>query len=142
MKKLILLLTISCFAFVSCNSLKTDKSNMASLQGTWELNYISGPRIAFQGLYPDEKPTIIFDFKADLVSGDTGCNRYSGKPNVFGNKIDFKNDMALTKRYCPGEGESVYLATLQKIDSYFVSEDGKTLSFMIGDVAMMRFTKK
>ncbi len=142
MKKLILVLTVSCFAFFSCNSVKNAKTDKTALQGSWELNYITGPRIAFQGLYPDEKPTIIFDFKADLVSGGTGCNRYSGKPNVDGNKINFKNDMALTKMYCPGDGESVYLSTLQKIDSYTVSKDGKTLSFMMGEVAMMRFTKK
>ena len=142
MKKLILMLAVSCLAFVSCNSVKNNKSQMTSLQGSWELNYITGPRIAFQGLYPDEKPTIMFDLKADLVSGGTSCNRYSGKPNVDGNKINFKNDMALTRMYCPGDGESVYLATLQKIDSYAVSKDGKTLSFMMGDIAMMRFTKK
>ena len=142
MKKIILLLAISCMAFVSCTSVKTDKSKINSLQGSWELNYITGPRIAFQGLYPDEKPTIIFDLKTDLVSGGTGCNRYSGKLNVDGNKINFKNDMALTKMYCPGEGENVYLTTLQKIDSYSISDDGRSLSFMMGEVAMMRFVKK
>ncbi|MBP4140195.1 META domain-containing protein [Flavobacterium sp. P4023] len=143
MKKLILLLAISCMAFVSCNSAKNDNTNTTMLQGEWELNYISGPRIAFQGLYPDEKPTVNFDLKTDLVSGNTGCNRFSGKLDVVGNKINFKNDnMALTKRYCSGEGESVYLSTLQKIDSYSISEDGKTLSFIMGEVEMMRFVKK
>ena len=41
-----------------------------------------------------------------------------------------------------GNGESVYLSTLEKIDSYSVSEDGKTLNFIMGDIAMMRFEKK
>ena len=141
MKKIILLLAFSCLTFLSCSSLKTT-NDMSALQGDWELDYITGPRIAFQGLYPDEKPSINFDLKTDLVSGGTGCNRFSGKLKVDGNKIDFKNDMALTKRYCPGEGESVYLATLQKIESYAISKDGKTLSFMMGDVEMMRFAKK
>ena len=35
----------------------------ASLDGTWELNYVAGPRIAFNGLYPNNKPTITFDLK-------------------------------------------------------------------------------
>ncbi len=33
-------------------------SDYSALPGTWELNYISGKRIAFEGLYPDKKPQI------------------------------------------------------------------------------------
>ena len=114
----------------------------ASLEGTWELNYVTGPRIGFEGLYPNKKPTITFDLKENSISGSNSCNRYSGKLNVIGNKISFKEPMAVTKMFCPGEGERIYMATLQKIDSYSISEDGKTLNFIMGDIAMMRFGKK
>ena len=50
--------------------------------------------------------------------------------------------MGATKMFCPGEGENIYMTTLAKIDSYSVSEDGKILSLMTGDIAMMRFTSK
>jgi heat shock protein HslJ len=142
MKKIILVLTMVCLAFTSCNSLKTATSKTASLEGTWELNYVTGPRIAFEGLYPNKKPTITFDLKGNSVSGSNSCNRYSGKLNVDGNTISFKDPMAVTKMFCPGEGENIYMATLQKIDAYSVSEDGKTLNFIMGDIAMMRFEKK
>jgi heat shock protein HslJ len=142
MKKIILVLTIFCFAFISCNSFKATTNKTASLEGTWELNYITGPRIAFDGLYPNKKPTITFDLKENSISGSNSCNRYSGKLNVVGNKISFKEPMAVTKMFCPGEGESIYMSTLQKIDSYSISDDGKTLNFIMGDIAMMRFEKK
>ena len=142
MKKIILSLTILCLAFVSCNSVKTITGKTTSLEGTWELNYITGPRIAFGGLYPNQKPTITFDLKESSVSGGNSCNRYSGKLNADGNKISFKEPMAVTKMFCPGEGEDIYMSTLQKIDSYSISEDGKTLNFIMGDIAMMRFEKK
>lgn len=142
MKKNILVLTVLCLAFVSCNSAKTAISNTTSLEGTWELNYITGPRIAFEGLYPNTKPTITFNLKESNVSGSNSCNRYTGKLNVEGNKISFKDPMAMTKMFCPGEGENIYMATLQKIDYYSISEDGKTLNFIMGDIAMMRFEKK
>lgn len=41
-----------------------------------------------------------------------------------------------------GQGEQVFMNTLQKITSYNITDDGKTLNFMSGDIAMMRFTKK
>ena len=142
MKKIILLLTLFCSVLISCNSVKTANSQKAALQGAWELNFISGPRIAFSGLYPNDAPTITFDLKENRVSGKNSCNSYSGTLSAEENKINFKEPMMVTKMFCPGEGENVYMNTLQKIDSYSVSEDGKTLNFIMGDIVMMRFEKK
>jgi len=51
--------------------------------------------------------------------------------------------MAMTKMMCMyGQGEQVFMSTLQKITSYDVTDNGKTLNFISGDIAMMRFTKK
>lgn len=142
MKKIILSLTLFCSVLISCNSVKTANSQKAALQGAWELNYISGPRIAFSGLYPNDAPTITFDLKENKVSGKNSCNSYSGTLNAEGNKINFKAPMVVTKMFCPGEGENVYMNTLERIDSYSISEDGKTLNFIMGDIAIMRFEKK
>ena len=143
MRKIILSLTIICLAFISCNAGKTITDKTASLDGTWELNYITGPRIAFNGLFPNKKPTIVFDLKENRVSGNASCNSYSGKLNVDGNKISFKDPIAMTKMMCMDiQGEDVYMSTLEKIDSYSISKDGKTLNFIMGDIAMMRFEKK
>ncbi|RBN51629.1 META domain-containing protein [Flavobacterium psychrolimnae] len=142
MKKIILSLTLFCSVLISCNSVKTANSQKAALQGAWELNFISGPRIAFSGLYPDNKPTITFNLKDTSVSGKNSCNSYAGKLNADESKINFKEPMMVTKMFCSGEGENVYMNTLQKIDSYSVSEDGKTLNFIMGDIVMMRFEKK
>lgn len=129
---------------ISCNASKTQKSDSVSkLEGTWELNYITGPRIAFEGLYPNKKPTINFDIKESRVSGNNSCNSFTGKLVVTGNKIDFNQPMAVTKMMCmDGQGEQVFMSTLPKITSYDVTDDGKTLNFISGDIAMMRFTKK
>lgn len=129
---------------MSCNASKTQKEDSVSkLEGTWELNYISGPRIAFDGLYPNKKPTINFDVKENRVSGNSSCNNFNGKLSVTGSKIDFTQPMAMTKMMCmDGQGEQVFMSTLQKITSYDVTDDGKTLNFISGDIAMMRFTKK
>ncbi len=62
---------------------------VARLEGNWELNYISGARIAFDGLYPDKKPTMRFELGLSLISGNTSCNGYSSKYTMNGNTIKF-----------------------------------------------------
>ena len=142
-KNALILLALGVVLF-SCSIFKCKKSDSVSkLEGSWELNYISGPRIAFEGLYPNKKPTIIFNLKENRVSGNSSCNSYTGKLNVEGNKIDFTQPMVMTKMMCEdGQGEQTYVNTLQKITSYTITEDGKTLNFISGDIAIMRFTKK
>jgi len=143
MKKVFLSVAILCLAFVSCNSTKSTVKDVSSLEGAWELNYITGPRITFEGLYPEKKPTINFDVKENKISGNSSCNNFMGPLSVEANKINFKDSkIAMTMMACQGSGEGVFMSTLEKVESYKVSEDGKTLSFIMGDVEMMRFTKK
>ncbi|SHH10467.1 META domain-containing protein [Flavobacterium defluvii] len=140
MKKISILVLITSILF-SCKCKKVDSA--AKLDGTWELNYITGPRITFDGLYPNKKPTISFNTKDNQVSGNSSCNNYTGKLVIDGNKIDFTQPMAMTKMMClDGQGEQTYMSTLQKITSYDITDDGKTLNLISGDIAMMRFTKK
>lgn len=140
MKKIFILVAFSSILF-SCKCKKIDA--VSKLDGTWELNYITGPKITFDGLYPNKKPTISFNTKENQVSGNSSCNNYTGKLVIDGNKIDFTQPMAMTKMMClDGQGEQTYMSTLQKITSYDITDDGKTLNFISGDIAMMRFTKK
>ncbi|MEJ5091022.1 META domain-containing protein [Sphingobacterium faecium] len=125
--------TLAKFALI-----KPEKGEQA-LSGTWELDYISGPRIAFQGLYPNEKPSITFDLSTKKVSGNSSCNNYNGTFKTENNHISF-GPLASTKMACEGSGESVYFSTLGKITSFDVN--GTTLTLIMGDIAMMRFQKK
>lgn len=130
----------------SCNSAqnKTTTSNPVSqLNGTWELNYVTGSRIAFDGLYPNKKPTINFDTAENRVSGNNSCNSFTGKLNADGHKISFKDGLATTRMMCmDNQGEQVFMDAIQKITSYDITDNGKTLNLISDDIAMMRFVKK
>jgi heat shock protein HslJ len=144
MKRLTFFALVAFFSFTACNSTKKTSGNMtdnAALNGTWELNYITGPKIAFDGMYPDKKPTITFDVANSKVTGNTSCNNFNGKLNTTGNKINFNDPMAMTRMMCQGQGETTFMETLKKVDSWTVT-DGNTLNLIMGDVAMMRFSKK
>ncbi len=110
------------------------------LSGTWDLNYISGPRIAFDGLYPDKKPYISFNFSAKELGGNTTCNGFSSKFTMNGNAIHFA-DALKTMVFCDGGGEEAFLNMLKKVNKYALTDDN-TLVFLIDDVAVMRFAKR
>lgn len=145
MMKKIFTLIFAGLLLLSCDASKSKKTDPVSkLEGTWVLNYITGPRIAFDGLYPNKKPTITFNTKDNQVSGNNSCNTYTGKLVINGNKVDFDQPMAVTKMMCMDgqQGEETYMSTLQKITSYDITDNGKTLNLISGDIAMMRFTRK
>ena len=130
--------------FSACDTAKKTNKAMTdpiALNGNWELNFITGPRIAFDGLYPEKKPTISFDVSNGRFSGNTSCNNFNGKLNATGSKISFTDPMAMTKMFCDGQGETTFLDILKKVDSWTVT-DGNTLNLKMGDVNMMRFQKK
>ena len=109
-----------------------------TLEGSWELDYITGPRIAFKGLYPDKKPVLVFA-EAGKVSGNTSCNSLSGSYTQDQYDIKF-GEMITTKMACSGQGESVFLSTLKKIHKFDRTNDS-TLTLIMGDIAKMRFRK-
>lgn len=115
-------------------SMETDK-----LSGTWELNYISGPRITFEGLYPDKKPFISFNFADRSIMGNNSCNGFSSKYSMNGNNIHFADGLQ-TMMHCEGGGEETFMNMLKKVNRF--SHNDNTLTFIIDDVAVMRFGRK
>ncbi|RSK41347.1 META domain-containing protein [Mangrovimonas spongiae] len=131
--KTVIVTLLLCLVF-SCNS------NKETLYGsTWELEYISGPRIAFNGLYPNKKPQITFNKDSQKVEGNNSCNGYSAEYTIDGNTISFGEPGPTTMMFC-GQGEKVFLTTIKKINSYSFDANGK-LNLMIDDITMMRFHK-
>lgn len=127
----------------SCNVLKNTveaSSDLSKLGGSWELSYISGPRIAFNGLYPGNKPTLVVDLNGKTVSGSSSCNHFSGKLVADDTSLNFNEPLAVTKMACPGQGETVFFEMLKKVNKYTINGD-TTLNLMMGDIAIMRFKK-
>lgn len=142
MKKITLLVVFICMSFTFCTTKKV-ASEKTALEGKWELNYITGPKIAFDGLYPDKKPTIVFDIANNKISGNNSCNQYFGALVLDGKNINFKDaKMGMTMMACQGSGDKLYMETLQKIETYSITDEGKTLNFLIGNIVMMRFNRQ
>lgn len=128
----------------ACGTSK-DMSSKNTLYGTtWQLEYMSGPRIAFDGLFPDKKPEITFNEATKEVTGNSSCNGYSAPYSFNGFAMDgtsfsFGEPGPATKMYC-GEGEQQFLNMMKKINAYGFDADGKLL-LKLKEVPMMRFKK-
>lgn len=136
MKTSIILLFSAVLLAASCDG---TTSNEEKLYGTtWELEYISGPRIAFDGLFPEKKPQITFNKESGKVTGTDSCNGYSADFELAENTIAFADPGPTTMMFCGGS-ERHFLEMMKKIDGYSL-EDGK-LNLLVGEVPMMRFKK-
>lgn len=124
----------------SCNASKDTASAGNLFDTTWELEYISGPRIAFEGLYPNKKPQLTFDQKEKRVYGNNGCNGYSAPYTLNGKTLTFGEAGPATMMFCEGGGEQQFLKQIKLITSYSIDKDGK-LNLIQGDIPMMRFKK-
>ncbi|MCB0424678.1 MAG: META domain-containing protein [Mangrovimonas sp.] len=129
-------LSLVLLLFTSCT---TSKSEEALYGSTWELEYLSGPRIAFEGLFANKKPQLEFNKEESKAIGNSGCNGYSAQFKVDGNTISFGEPGPSTLMYC-GEGETFFRNTIKKVNRFKIDENGK-LNLMLDDVPMMRFKK-
>ncbi len=124
-------------------TVEKDNGKALLIDGNWEVDYIMPQGKSFDELYARAKPTFTFDSKEGKVSGVTGCNNFTGTFSTEGKKISFGENMAVTRKMCPDmTGEQAFLATIKKVNSYSVTNAGKTLNLIMGDMAIMRAQRK
>ena len=137
---LLIILSFLALLISACSTVKNTKTTNSLANAAWELEYISGPRIAFEGLYPNKKPKITFNTTTNNVSGTSSCNGYSAKYTSNGKTISFGEPEPTTMMFCEGGGEKEFLQMIKKVDNYSIDNDGK-LNLNTGKVPMMRFKK-
>jgi heat shock protein HslJ len=118
-------------------NLRFDSGNMifspvtpASLTGgTWRVTGVNNGREAVVSVLPETQLTAVFGDDG-RVSGDTGCNMYSGSYMVSGPNISF-GPMITTRRACLSEAantqEQAFLTALAATTTFEVQGDRLTL---------------
>lgn len=87
------------------------------------------------------RPSISFYGENETFSGFTGCNKYSGRYKLSGNKLLLLNGAASTKMVCMGDyDEQTFLRALTRVNS-FRSNNG-TLELMDGGDVVLTFSRK
>jgi len=106
----------------SCGSTKTNDINTDLLTATnWELSTINGKQ-ADAANYNSGLP--VANFSTDnKISGNGGCNRYSGSYNLNDEGGINISQLISTKMFCPGTGESDYLKALNTVNIATINEN-------------------
>lgn len=133
-----LLLLFSFGMFSNCAGTQPNTADHL-YNATWELEYISGKRIAFEKLFPNNKPEITFDKDTQKVQGTNSCNAYSAPFTVREQQISFGEAGPTTLKFC-GPGEKEFMNTMEKINAFSFDKKGN-LNLMKDDITLLRFHK-
>jgi heat shock protein HslJ len=116
-----LFLSIATWALIACSAVATDPLDGSS----WLLQ-------AYRKSTPLEGSTLTASFENGEISGSAGCNHYSGRYQVKGNKITI-SEVASTLMACPEpeglmEQESMFLNYLSDAQTFTLA-DGRLMIF-------------
>lgn len=138
---LCLSILISCKSSQQQETAETQKLiDSTLLNGSWELNHFPGGRLPFDSLFAMKRPVMMLDVAGKRISGNNSCNSFSGPFELKGTKILFPGPMMSTKMACPGEGEKIFMETLNQVNSFAL--EGTKLTFSRDGRELMRFMKK
>ena len=123
MKRLLIALSMACIMALplGCSSTKAVTPAEIMTGTTWELSSIKGKK-AEAANYNKGLPHAIFTLD-NKVSGNAGCNQYSGSYNLNDEGGINISQVISTKIFCEGNGENDYLKALQEADAAEVDKD-------------------
>lgn len=132
MKKLSLISILAVIAIVTLSLVGCSGGTSDLEDIKWTLTSY-GPGGDLKAPLPDSQITVILDSETKEVSGNAGCNHYSGTYAVNDDKLTIEEPFAVTEMWCGEEKdaqEKEYLTTLLAAESYEV--DGDTLVINCG----------
>lgn len=124
------------FLMVDCKPVQ--KTAMGLLGNkTWELNSMNGIE-SLQESFPSGVPTLEF-LEAGKLAGFSGCNNFSGVYSLEGKNLKL-DPGAMTRKACPGNGESSFITALSQVTKFKSSDNEIILLGESGE--LMSFTPK
>lgn len=132
-------LTLSvAFSMNSCSMVKGLDNPLELLtKNQWVLSTLLGNVIG-KSDFGQQLPFLNFGDDGS-INGSTGCNNFNGQFNLSGTSLSL-DPGAMTKKACPGEGESNFLSALNSVKNFKI--DGNTLKLLDGAKEVMSFIKK
>ena len=73
------------------------------------------------------------------VVGTTDCNRFHGTATVLDHKIEFGENMAMTRKFCAGSQEMEFIEMLLNANSFFFTSRGQLIIELKYDSGSMTF---
>lgn len=115
------------------------KSSEPVYAGQWQMVSCSGVRVAYAELFPDRMPTLLISAGEERISGFTGCNAFTATASINATGFRLNEPFALTKKYCEGGGEDVFLSALRIAEAWTMFDNH--LILLNNGLEVMRFRR-
>jgi heat shock protein HslJ len=126
------------YLYLASGGINSEVQQDHVLNGNWEV--FETPGINFNQIFSMRKPFINLDTETKKFNGNTSCNSISGNFSLENNQIIFPQNFIMTKMFCEGGGENIFLEAFKKVDGYKV--EGTTVYFLHGNEVVMGLRKK
>lgn len=123
--------------FSNCGSTKSINPLNLLTGNSWALSSLMGNGLDMNQ-FVGGIPSLSF-LDGGKLAGFSGCNNFSGNFSLEGTGLQL-DPGAITKKMCPGSGEQVFMATLNKVGELKVGKDKLTL--LDGATELMSFVPK
>ncbi|GAB3656898.1 META domain-containing protein [Echinicola sediminis] len=120
--KLSTLLFVLFLGMSSCSSVSNLNPLKMLTGNNWVLSTLMGGGL---DMFGEGLPFLSFT-DAGRLAGSTGCNSFSGNFQLSGTDLNL-DPGAMTRKACPGNGESIFIDALKKVSKFKVSSDKLTL---------------
>jgi heat shock protein HslJ len=122
MKKIIVIFSIvAAIGVTGCRSAKATQPMDLLTATAWELSSIDGKKVDAAS-NRNGLPTAIFNME-HKISGNGGCNQYSGSYNLNDEGGVNISQIMATKMFCEGGIENEYLKVLEKVNMAKIDKD-------------------
>jgi hypothetical protein len=125
----ILFLSLACLLWTSCgNKTQPEKSLQeassgqppklveekvdSTLAGSWVLDALPQCPTPINTLFPRQRPSMLIQPELKLISGTTGCNRFSASIATTGDRLSI-SDLTRSTLICAGDAEPAFLKALE-----------------------------
>ena len=129
----IILFMFSCKSTHKASAQTATQKNMFVKETKWVMVSFHGKKPAEAG-FRERVPYVVIDKEAGTISGNSGCNSFSGKAVIEGDKMKAER-IASTKAFCMGVPESEFFADLSELNT-LKTEDNKLIFLKEGKVIM------
>ncbi|MDR0824431.1 MAG: META domain-containing protein [Prevotella sp.] len=127
----------------NCSSVKPIVKPVEKAQlenGTWVLKSLKGKDA--KTVFTGKTPNLKFDFSNNLLSGFSGCNRYTGNFTLNEQNVFSAPNLVTTMMAClPGNKEPLFVAALSTPDLVVSLTKEKVLTFTEGKSVVLEFVK-
>jgi heat shock protein HslJ len=89
----------------------------SALTGSWVLDALPQSPTPFDKLYPRQRPMLFIQAGSKMLSGSTGCNRFSATLSTAGNRLNLTG-LTSSTLVCPGDAETTFMKALKSSTQY------------------------